>query len=165
MSSAEQQMLAKAIYIATIAHHGQYDRGGNAYILHPLAVMQNMKNHNFDIVTQCIAVLHDVLEDNREWTVERLLEEGMSTEVTDGLVLMCHERGADYFDYIAGMKDNIRVMHVKRGDIEHNFDIRRLKGLRPKDIERLEKYSKAYVLINKLIENHNSVESFKKAHL
>lgn len=165
MSSADQKMLAKAIYIATIAHHNQYDRGGNAYILHPLAVMQNMKNHNFDIVTQCIAVLHDVLEDNREWTVERLLAEGMTTEVTDGLVLMCHEPGVDYFDYIARMKDNLRVMHAKRGDIEHNFDIRRLKGLRPKDIERLEKYSKAYVLINTMIENFETVERFKKEHL
>lgn len=158
-------MLATAIRIATTAHDGQFDKGGNPYILHPLAVMHNMRQQGFDIETQCIAVLHDVLEDNPDWTVERLASEGMSKEVIDGLILMVHNRGVDYFDYIEGMKHNIRTLRVKKGDIEHNFDIRRLKGLRPKDFARLEKYSKAYVLVQKLIENYITIETFKKDNL
>jgi hypothetical protein len=161
----KQVMLAKAITIATLAHDGQFDKGGNPYILHPLTVMYNMRQQGFDVETQCIAVMHDVLEDNASWTVERLVEEGMSKEVIDGLILMVHNRGVDYFDYIEGMKHNIRTLRVKKGDIEHNFDIRRLKGLRPKDFARLEKYSKAYVLVQKLIDNYITIETFKKENL
>lgn len=158
----KQVMLAQAILIATTAHSGQFDKGGNPYILHPLAVMHNVKQQGFDIETQCIAVLHDVLEDNAEWTVERLAAEGMSKEVIDGLILMVHNRGVDYFEYIEAMKHNIRTLRVKKADIEHNFDIRRLKGLRQKDFARLEKYSKAYVLVQKLIDNYITIETFKK---
>lgn len=165
MTQDKQAMLAKAILIATTAHTGQFDKGGNPYILHPLAVMHNMRQQGFDIETQCIAVLHDVLEDNADWTTERLAEEGMSAEVIDGLVLMVHKRGVDYFVYVEAMKHNIRTLRVKKGDIEHNFDIRRLKGLRQKDFARLEKYSKAYVLVQKLIENYVTIETFKKDNL
>lgn len=158
----KQPMLASAIQIAVMAHSGQFDRGRNPYILHPMTVMFNMREHGFDIETQCVAVLHDVLEDNTDWTVERLLDAGISKEVVNALVLMCHNKGEDYFDYIEGMKHDIRALRVKKGDIEHNFDIRRLKGLRPKDFDRLEKYSKAYVLVQKLIENYVTIEDFKR---
>lgn len=161
----KQKMLAAAILIATEAHAKQFDKGGNPYILHPLTVMYNMRTQGFDIETQCIAVLHDVLEDNAEWTVDRLRESGMSEEVIDGLVLMVHNEDVDYFVYIEAMKHNIRTLRTKKGDIEHNFDIRRLKGLRPKDFERLAKYSKAYVLVNTLIDNYITIETFKKDHL
>lgn len=161
----KQTMLAKAIVIATLAHEGQFDKGGNPYILHPLTVMYNMRQQGFDIETQCIAVLHDVMEDNPNWTVARLAEEGMSKEIIAGLILMVHNSGVDYFDYIEAMKHNIRTLRVKKGDIEHNFDIRRLKGLRQKDFDRLEKYSKAYVLVQKLIDNYITIENFKKENL
>jgi GTP diphosphokinase / guanosine-3',5'-bis(diphosphate) 3'-diphosphatase len=165
MNTNKQRMLATAILIATQAHAGQFDRGGHPYILHPLAVMYNMRQQGFDIETQCVAVLHDVLEDNADWTTERLAEEGVSKEVIDALILMCHADGVDYFDYIEGMKHSIMALRVKKGDIEHNFDIRRLKGLRQQDFMRLEKYSKAYVLVQKLIENYVTIESFKRENL
>lgn len=156
-----QQMLAKAILIATQAHDGQYDKGGNPYILHPLTVMYNMRQQGFDVETQCIAALHDVVEDT-DWTLEKLAAAGMSEPVIEGLRLMCHAPDEDYFQYIEKMQHNIRTLRVKKGDIEHNFDIRRLKGLRQKDFARLEKYSKAYILIQQLISNFQTIEKFKK---
>lgn len=166
----KQSMLGIAIGIATRAHEGQFDQGGNPYILHPLTVMYNVRSQGddrkgLDIETQCIAVLHDVLEDNADWTVDTLRECGMSQEVIDGLLLMVHTDGVDYFDYIEGMKHNIRALRVKKADIEHNFDISRIKGLRQKDFARLEKYSKAYVLVKKLIDNYTTIETFKKENL
>lgn len=161
----EQKMLAAAILIATQSHVGQFDRGGHPYILHPLAVMYNVRNQGFDIETQCIAALHDALEDDKTMTVERLLEAGMSATVIEGLLLMTHAADVDYFAYIEAMAHNLRVLRVKKADIEHNFDIRRLKGIRPKDSERLVKYSKAYVLVQKLIENFVTIENFKKDNL
>jgi guanosine-3',5'-bis(diphosphate) 3'-pyrophosphohydrolase len=47
----------QAIEIATKAHHGQVDKAGKPYILHPLRVMLAMDNDTDRIV----AVLHDVL--------------------------------------------------------------------------------------------------------
>jgi (p)ppGpp synthase/HD superfamily hydrolase len=56
-------MLANMLHIATTAHHGQFDRGGAPYILHPLAVMQMTKSNDEEI--QCIALGHDVIEDTK----------------------------------------------------------------------------------------------------
>tara|TARA_R110002012_G_C11197033_1_gene559343 strand:- start:178 stop:378 length:201 start_codon:yes stop_codon:yes gene_type:complete len=36
---------------------------------------------------------------------------------------------------------------VKKADLRHNSDITRLKGIGPKDKERIEKYHKAYSLL------------------
>lgn len=165
LATQQAQMLGDAIKIATLAHYGQFDKGGHPYILHPLAVMHSMRQQGFDIETQCIAVLHDVLEDSKDWDADKLLTAGMSKEVIDGLVLMVHNTGVDYFDYIDGMKHNIRALHVKRGDLEQNSDIKRLKGLRQKDFDRLVKYQKAYKLVETHINHYYTIENFKKEHL
>lgn len=152
ITKAKQEMLDKAISIATEAHSHQFDMGGSPYILHALTVMFSVRQQGFDIETQCIAVLHDVMEDHPEWSVSRLLDAGMSKAVVDSLLLLCHDKDTDYFDYIRSMRHDIRALRVKLADIEHNCDIRRLKCLRQKDFQRLEKYSKAYVLIKELID-------------
>lgn len=162
---ATNATLSKAIFIATTAHRDQFDKGDHPYILHPLAVMYSMRTHGYDIETQCIAVLHDVMEDHPEWTEDKLLEAGMTQEIIDGLLLMRHNAGVDYFDYIEGMRHNIRALRVKLGDLEQNSDIRRLKGLRSKDFDRLQKYAKAYKLVQALIANYTTVEQFKQDHL
>lgn len=38
------RMLEKAIIIAASAHQDQVDKGGNPYILHPLAVMLSLED-------------------------------------------------------------------------------------------------------------------------
>jgi (p)ppGpp synthase/HD superfamily hydrolase len=161
----EQEMLANAIRIATEAHHGQYDRGGHPYILHALAVMFRVRSRGGDITAQCIAVTHDVREDNAAWTAERMLSEGMSQAVVDGQDLMSHGPDDDYYEYIEAMKGNIRVLMCKHADLEENLDPKRLKGLRDKDFARTQKYMKAYALIERLIHNYYTIEQFKKDHL
>ena len=42
--------LQRAIEIATLAHQGQVDKGGNDYIGHPLRVMEMGKTENERIV-------------------------------------------------------------------------------------------------------------------
>lgn len=159
------KILSTCITIAVEAHTGQFDKGGNPYILHPLTVMYRLREKGYDIYTQCVGVLHDVMEDHPEWTEERLLSRGVPQIVIDDLRLMTHDSETDYFDYIEGMRNSIRCLRVKLEDIGHNSDIRRLKGLRKKDFERLERYSKAYVLVNKLIEHLLTIEQFKKDNL
>jgi (p)ppGpp synthase/HD superfamily hydrolase len=55
------ELLGKVLVLATNAHAGQFDRGGKPYILHPLKVMHYLKTDDEEL--QCIALLHDVIED------------------------------------------------------------------------------------------------------
>jgi (p)ppGpp synthase/HD superfamily hydrolase len=132
--------LDKAIKLAVEVHAGTFDKGGHPYILHPLHVMNNVM---FDKGLAVIAVLHDVVEDSH-YTIEDLTEMGFTKRTTDALVLLTHLPEDSYETYIEKIATSYDAIRVKRKDLEHNSDITRLKGLRPKDFERLEKYMKAF---------------------
>lgn len=54
-------ILAKAIQFAADKHSNQTDKGGNAYILHPLRMMMRLRTTDEELMA--IAVLHDTVED------------------------------------------------------------------------------------------------------
>ena len=140
----EQEQLSMAIMIASVSHDGQFDKGGQPYILHPLHLMQQFL---FDTQLATIAVLHDVIEDS-SITLEYLREKGFSERVLSALSLLTHVKGDDYLnDYIWGMKDNYDVIRVKRKDLGHNSDITRLKGIKDVDLKRMKKYHLAFTLL------------------
>jgi (p)ppGpp synthase/HD superfamily hydrolase len=72
--------LERAIALAAKAHEGQYDKGGAAYILHPLRVMARVTTPEQRIV----AVLHDVLEDTP--TLSDLAREGFPLKILAALL-------------------------------------------------------------------------------
>ena len=72
--------LEKAIQIAVEAHAGTKDKGGKAYILHPISVMMRVETEEEKIV----AILHDVVEDT-DWTFDALRKEGFSETVIEAL--------------------------------------------------------------------------------
>ena len=76
------EMLSKAIDIAVWAHADQFDKGGRPYILHVLTVMHKLRTDDEEL--QCIAVLHDVIEDGG-LTHQGLIGRGMSKRVADGV--------------------------------------------------------------------------------
>lgn len=142
------EMLSKALVLATQAHDGQFDKGGNPYVLHPIRVMQYL--HTEDEELQCIALLHDVVEDCGV-TYEELRQIGMTERVIAGVRGMTKLPGETYDEAmirIASNKDSIRV---KLCDLRHNSDIRRLKGVTEKDIKRIEKYQKMYHALKDLV--------------
>lgn len=141
-------MLATAIQIAATAHEKQLDKGGNAYILHPLTVMHNLRTKDHELMA--MAVLHDVVEDSEEWTLQRLIGYGMSTRVIEGLKMLTHIEGEGYEDYIKRIGTSRDATRVKLEDLRHNMDPSRLKGLRQKDFERLTKYTKAFAYLIRL---------------
>ena len=134
-------MIGNAIKIAVNAHHGQLDKGGSPYILHPLKVMHYL--HSEDEELMCIAVLHDVIEDTTV-TYQELQNEGMSERVIDAIKLLTKQRGQTFDEYKIAIKSNFDSIRVKMADLRHNSDIRRLKGVTQKDIARIEKYAKFY---------------------
>lgn len=55
------KMLGKAIAITSAVHQNQLDKGGHAYILHPIRIMMRLRTDDEELMT--IAILHDVVED------------------------------------------------------------------------------------------------------
>lgn len=138
-------MLAKAIRVAAMAHEEQVDKGGKPYILHPLWVMDRVRHLGEDYMI--VAVLHDVIEDtNTKW--DDLIRAGFNQNVIHALMLLCHDKDkVSYEDYIKAIAQDPIAKAVKLRDLEHNTKVTRLKGLRKKDFDRLEKYHKAYTYL------------------
>jgi (p)ppGpp synthase/HD superfamily hydrolase len=138
------EMLDKMIVIATNAHHGQFDKGGAPYILHPLRVMSFLKTSDEEL--QCIAVGHDVIEDTNV-TYRDLADAGISTRVMDGIRALTKVPGETLDEYKERVFASNDAMRVKLCDLRHNTDIRRLKGVTDKDIARMAKYHQFYLEI------------------
>ena len=132
------------IVLATNAHAGQYDKGGNPYILHPFKVMHYLKSDDEEL--QCIALGHDIIEDT-DVTYLQLVEGGFTERVIQGIRDLTKLPGETYNEYKLRVMSNEDAMKVKMADLRHNTDIRRLKGVNEKDLVRIEKYHRFYLEI------------------
>lgn len=146
------EMLDRMLHIATNAHHGQFDKGGKPYILHPLKVMHYLNTDDEEL--QCIAIGHDVVEDT-DITFDDLRKAGMSVRVINGICSMTKRHGEDYENYKNRLLYNIDACRVKMCDLRHNTDIRRLKGVTQKDIDRMAKYHIFYMEIATKLQSLN----------
>lgn len=136
--------LARAVAIAAEAHREQLDRNGAPYILHPIRVMMTMGTDE----ARMAAVLHDVVEDSA-WTLEQLRTEGFSERViaaVDSLTKRESEKD-DYDAYIRRVMENPLAIRVKIADLEDNMDPKRLRHIGEKDVERIEKYHRAWIAL------------------
>jgi len=137
-------VLGLAISIAAQAHERQRDRGGKAYILHPMRLMMRLRTDDVDLM--CMAAMHDVVEDSR-WTLDALHREGFNDRVITALDCLTHRDGESYDDYLARICTNEDAIMVKLEDLRDNSDITRLKGLSEKDLLRTRKYHHAFILL------------------
>ena len=138
-------MIDKMIRLAVKGHAGQFDKGGNPYILHVLKVMDNL--HSDDEELQCIAIGHDLIEDTKV-TAKEMLRQGMSPRVVTAIEMLTKRKGQTDEEYLGLILSSIDCMRVKKADLQHNSDIRRLKGVRPKDITRIIKYHDMWLKID-----------------
>lgn len=138
------EMLGRMLVLATCAHSGQFDRRGKPYILHPLKVMHYLKSDDEEL--QCIAIGHDIIEDTK-MTYSDLRDAGMSERVIEGIRSLTKMPGETYEEYKQKVLSNRDSMLVKQCDLRHNSDIRRLKGVTEKDIDRIAKYQRFYMEI------------------
>lgn len=93
---------------------------------------------------QCIAIGHDLVEDCGV-TYVQLRELGMTERIIDGIRCLTKIPGETHDEYKAKVKSNADSIKVKKADLTHNTDIRRLKGVTPKDMARMEKYFHFYL--------------------
>jgi hypothetical protein len=76
----------------------------------------------------------------------------MTPRIINAIKALTKQPGQTYDEYKQLVFANEDAMRVKLCDLRHNTDIRRLKGVSEKDIERMAKYQRFYLEIqNKLI--------------
>ena len=136
------EQLNMMLVLAVNKHAGQFDKGGNPYILHPIAVMHLLDDA--DEEEQCIALGHDVVEDCGV-TYAELREMGFTERVINGIRCLTKIAGESYEEYKAKVKSNKDSIKVKKADLKHNTRIERLKGVTPKDMARTERYFHFYM--------------------
>lgn len=135
--------LERAIVIAAEAHAGAVDKAGAPYVLHPLRLMMKMES----IAGMIVAVLHDVVEDNIQWTLPRLQEEGFSREIIEAVDALTRRKAELYPQYIERAARIELSRTVKMHDLEDNINIRRIHNPTDDDRRRIIKYESA---LNKL---------------
>ena len=137
------EQLEIAIELAIKYHKGQIDKGGNAYILHPLELMNDVNRMESKIV----AVLHDIIEDT-ECSVDTLREWGINEDTIESINVLTHKEGMSYMEYITEISYDFIATEVKWADLKCNMDLSRLnRKITNKDLERNKKYMKAYYFL------------------
>lgn len=133
--------LIKSFFIMIKAHRGQKDKAGRPYIFHPLTIAIRVNG----IKIKTVALLHDVLEDNKNFSLEDF--SFLDDEQLEALSILTREKTDGYFEYIGKIKNDNIAKEVKLKDLEHNMNLKRLKYITEKDIKRLEKYAKAIEIL------------------
>lgn len=131
----------KALFIAGKYHLYQSDKSGRPYIEHPVKVASMVEGE----ILKCCALLHDTLEDTPV-TAEYLLKY-FPAEVVETVKVLTRPEGEDYFAYINGIALNPLAKKVKLADLTHNMDMTRFRTVTDRDLQRLEKYKKAYAIL------------------
>ena len=126
-----------ALTITSTAFKNRVDKAGKPYLLHCLRVMNNLNTKDEEL--QCIAVLHDLIEDT-SYKFPDLRDLGFSERVISGVRWLTHLKGKTYDEYILDLTINLDAIKVKIADLKDNMDLTRLENLTDKDIERLKKY-------------------------
>lgn len=137
-------MLEKSIVIATIAHAGEVDKGGNPYILHPLAVASRVET----IEEKIVAHLHDVVEDTTI-TLQNLRDVGFAEEIVDAVDAMTRRDEETYMEFINRAAENDKARNNKIADIQENMDLSRIPKPSEEDYSRASRYIRALSVLEK----------------
>ncbi|BBR54653.1 MULTISPECIES: GTP pyrophosphokinase [Pseudomonas] len=137
--------LERAIAVAARAHEGQYDKGGAAYILHPLRVMMRVSTPEQRIV----AVLHDVLEDT-PLTLSDLAREGFPLKILAAVLALSRREGESYEAFVVRLGGDPLARQVKLADLADNSDLSRIPCPGPADLARLCRYQQASAYLQTL---------------
>ena len=140
-------MLATAFQIIQSEFAQHTDKAGQPYTAHLLRVQRTVAEQGGDEATQCIALLHDLLEDTNYPLVR--LKEQFQARVVDGVIAMTKIDGEDYTQYLSKVAQNPDAVRVKLADLKDNMDLTRLNTVTQRDLERVEKYKAAVAFLEK----------------
>ena len=141
----KDELLNKAIKIAQKAHKGQTDKFGTPYIGHVIRVMNAGKTYDEKIV----GVLHDVIEDCPEITLDYLLQQGFPNEIVFAIECLTKNLSdQDYTEFVKQTEKSPLAVSVKMNDLQDNMNLTRFnRPMTEKDMNRLNKYLTAYLYL------------------
>ncbi len=145
LSRDDKKLIRKAFDIAVAAHNEQRRQSGEAYIFHPIAVARIVASEiGLDATSIAAALLHDVVEDNPDYTYE-MIEAACGTDVAKivkGLTKIGKLKAESYVSLQAEnfrkmlltINEDVRVIIIKIADRLHNMqtmkDIKREKQIK-----------------------------------
>ena len=132
--------LAEAILLAVQAHHGQTQRNGQPYILHPLTLMLRF---DADEDAQIVAVLHDVVEDTAV-TLDDLRAIGFAPLIVETVEHLTRRAGEPYEAFIERIRPHPLARKVKLADLRDNLNGLRLTEYNDSDMARFRRYRAAW---------------------
>jgi len=141
-TNPQKKQLSIMIALASNEFVDISDKAGEPYVMHCMKVMHYLPRDVDDEIRQ-IAVGHDLFEDTKV-TAQDLRNMGFSERVINGIFALTKHRGQSYEEYKIAVKANPDAVIVKKADLRHNSDIRRIKDPGQKDFERVAKYRQFY---------------------
>lgn len=118
--------IERAIEVALEAHEGQTRKDGGRYAVHPIHVAMMLARLGLGERVIQAALLHDVVEDCEEWTIQRVAERfgdevaSLVAELTEDKSRSWEERKQTAVDRVPSMSPEARL--VKAADKLHNLE-------------------------------------------
>ncbi len=132
LTAEDKKLIRHAFEVAVDAHKDQRRKSGEAYIFHPIAVASIVASEiGLDATCIAAALLHDVVEDNPNYTIddmERLFGETVA-RIVDGLTKISSlsketdvsTQAENFRKMLLTLNDDVRVIIIKIADRLHNM--------------------------------------------
>ena len=130
LKEEEAGIFLHALAFSAEAHQGQFRKGGDPYVTHPLAVARILAGWRMDIQTLVAALLHDVVEDTLVTQVQLAEQFGQSVaELVEGVTKLdklqfetkTHAQAENFRKTLLAMARDVRVILIKLADRLHNM--------------------------------------------
>ncbi|BAO74497.1 RelA/SpoT family protein [Winogradskyella sp. PG-2] len=132
LTADDKKLIRHAFEVAVDAHKDQRRKSGEAYIFHPIAVAKIVAQEiGLDATSIAAALLHDVVEDNPNYTIadiEQLFGETVA-RIVDGLTKISSLKkdmdvslqAENFRKMLLTLNDDVRVIIIKIADRLHNM--------------------------------------------
>ena len=132
LTKDDKKLIRHAFEVAVDAHKDQRRKSGEAYIFHPIAVARIVAQEiGMDATSIAAALLHDVVEDNPNFTLadmEQLFGETVA-RIVDGLTKISSlkkdmdvsQQAENFRKMLLTLNDDVRVIIIKIADRLHNM--------------------------------------------
>ena len=132
LSKEDKKLIRHAFDVAVDAHKDQRRKSGEAYIFHPIAVAKIVAQEiGLDATSIASALLHDVVEDNPNYTIgdiEQLFGESVA-KIVDGLTKISSLKkdmdvslqAENFRKMLLTLNEDVRVIIIKIADRLHNM--------------------------------------------
>ena len=142
LTDEDKKLIRSAFDLALDGHKNQRRKSGEAYIFHPLAVARIVAQEiGLDATSIAAALLHDVVEDNKDISIEdieRLFGKTVA-KIVDGLTkisslskeqdMHASLQAENFRKMLLTLNDDVRVIIIKIADRLHNMQT--MDAMRP----------------------------------